>query len=67
MTVDAGYIIVQKFAGVTSWYKMNTKGFISTKNFKIRNENNELVSFNFPIINQRSLTRNGYIQSYRVF
>ena len=46
MRVDPGYKYIEKFAGGISWYMMDTKDFISTINFKIKNENNELLSFN---------------------
>ena len=46
MTVDSGYKYVEKFAGGISWYMMETKDFISSINFKLKNENGELVSFN---------------------
>ena len=46
MTVDPGYKYVEKFAGGISWYMMETKDFISSINFKLKNENGELVSFN---------------------
>ena len=46
MTVDPGYKYVEKFAEGISWYMMETKDFISSINFKLKNENGELVSFN---------------------
>ena len=46
MTVDPGYKYVEKFAGGICWYMMESKDFISGVNFKLRNENGNLVSFN---------------------
>ena len=46
MTVNPGYKYVEKFAGGLSWYMMESKGFISSVNFKLKNENGNLVSFN---------------------
>ena len=46
MTVDPGYKYVEKFAGGICWYMMESKDFISSVNFKLRNENGNLVSFN---------------------
>ena len=46
MTVDPGYKYVEKFSGGISWYMLESKDFISSINFKLKNENGELVSFN---------------------
>ena len=46
MDVDPGYKYIERFRGGVSWYMLETKDFISTINFKLRNENEELVSFN---------------------
>ena len=46
MDVDPGHLYIQKFRGGVQWYMMDTKGFISSISFKLKNENNELVSFN---------------------
>ena len=46
MTVDLSYKYEEKFSGAISWYMMNTKDFISSINFKLKNENDELVSIN---------------------
>ena len=45
MDVDPGYKYIEKFRGGIQWYMMNTKDFISSINFQIKNENDELVSF----------------------
>ena len=46
MTVDPGYEYVERFAGGISWYTMETKDFVSSISFKLKNENGDLVSFN---------------------
>ena len=46
MDVDPGYKYIEKFRGGISWYMVNTKDFISSINFKLKNENDDLVSFN---------------------
>ena len=46
MTVDPGYKYVESFAGGITWYMMESKDIISSINFKLKNENNQLVSFN---------------------
>ena len=46
MTVDRGYKYVESSAGGITWYMMETKGVISNINCKLKNENNQLVSFN---------------------
>ena len=46
MTVDPGYKYVEKFFGGISWYMMQSKDIISSNCFKLKNENNQLVSFN---------------------
>ena len=46
MDVDPGYKYTEKFRGGVQWYMMNTKDFISSSNFKLKNENDDFVSFN---------------------
>ena len=46
MDVDPGYRYIHKFHGGVQWYMLETKDFISSINFKLKNENGELVSFN---------------------
>ena len=46
MTVNPGYKYVERFAGGVAWYMLHTNDFLSSINFKLKNENNELVSFN---------------------
>ena len=46
MDVDLGYKNVKKFRGGFQWYMMDTKDFISSINFKLKNEKGILISFN---------------------
>ena len=46
MTVNPGYKYVERFFGGISWYMMEKKDIISRICFKLKNENNQLVSFN---------------------
>ena len=46
MTVNPGYEYVERFLGVISWYMMGSKDNISSNCFKLKNKNNQLVSFN---------------------
>ena len=45
MDVDTGYRYIHKFHGGVKWYMLETKDFLSSINFKLKNENGELVSF----------------------
>ena len=46
MAVDPGYKFVEKFSGGISWYMMQSKEIISSICLNLKNENNQLVSFN---------------------
>ena len=46
MTVNPGYKYVEKFRGGVQWYVMKSKDVISSINYRIKNENRNLVSFN---------------------
>ena len=46
MDVDPGYKYIEKYRGGISWYMLQSKDIISSFSFKIKNENNEIVSFN---------------------
>ena len=46
MTVDPGNKYVKRFSVGISWYMMESKDFISSINFKLKNENSKLVSLN---------------------
>ena len=52
-TVNPGYKYVESFAGGSTWYMMETKDDISTSSFKLKEENNKLVSFNRQSISFR--------------
>ena len=46
MDVDRGYKYIEKFRGAVQWYMMESKDIISSICFKLKNENNHVVSFN---------------------
>ena len=46
MDVDPGHKYIEKFHGGVQWYMLESKDVISSISFKLKNENNELVSFN---------------------
>ena len=46
MDVDQGYKNIENFPGGVQWYMMETKDIISSICFKLKNEINQLVSFN---------------------
>ena len=46
MDVNPGYKYIEKFRGNIQWYMMESKDVISSICFKLKNENNQLVSFN---------------------
>ena len=46
MTVNPGYKYVENFRGGIQWYMMESKDVISSINFRIKNENRNLVSYN---------------------
>ena len=53
MDFSPGYKYIEKFRGGIQWYMMDTKDFISSISFKLKNENNELVSFNGQLVTFR--------------
>ena len=53
MTVDPGYKYVEQLSGGIGWYMMQSKDLISSICFKLKNENNQLVSFNGQSISFR--------------
>ena len=53
MDVSPGYRYIEKFRGGVQWYMMESKYIISTICFKIKNENNQIVSFNGQSISFR--------------
>ena len=46
MNENRGLRCVEKFRGGVHWYMMENKDFISNINFKLKKENNEIISFN---------------------
>ena len=46
MDVSPGYKYIEKFRGGVLYYMMESKDIISSISFNLKNENNELVSFN---------------------
>ena len=46
MDVNPGYKYIEKFRGGVLYYMMESKDIISSICFKLKNENNQLVSFN---------------------
>ena len=44
--VDPGYKYIEKFRGGFQWYLMESKDVTSSICFKLKNENNQIVSFN---------------------
>ena len=46
MDVDVVFKYLEKLRGGVQWYMMNTEDFISSINFKLKNENDDFVSFN---------------------
>ena len=53
MSVSPGYKFVCRFKGGIQWYMMESKDVISSVSFKLKNENNELISFNGQSISFR--------------
>ena len=45
MDVNPGYKYIEKFRGGVQWYMMESKDFIASNNFKLKNEIGILVSF----------------------
>ena len=45
MDVSPGYRLIEKFRGGVQWYKMETKAFVSSISFILKNQNTNLVSF----------------------
>ena len=57
MDVDPGHNFFKKISGKTQRYMMESKDIISSTCFKLKNENNQLVSFNGQSINFRLSTK----------
>ena len=46
MDVDPEYKYIEKFQGGVQWYMMESKDIILSICFKLKNENDQIVSFN---------------------
>ena len=46
MDIDPGYKYIEKFQGGIAWFMLVSQDVISSINFKLENENKNLVSFN---------------------
>ena len=46
MDVDPGYKYIEKFRGGVQWYIMESKDIFSSICFKLKSQNENLVSFN---------------------
>ena len=57
VTVNPGYKYVSRFAGGFIWDMMDSKDTISSINFRLKNENGNLVSFNGQSVTFRLLIK----------
>ena len=64
MVVDSGYKYIEKFRGGVQWYMMESTDIISSICFKLKNENNELVSFNVLSVTFRLSVKEIKLSSY---
>ena len=46
MYVNPGYKYVERFTGGITWYMIQTKDIVSSICLKLKNEDNQVVSFN---------------------
>ena len=53
ISLSPGYKDICRFEGGIQWYMMQSKDVISSFSFKLKNENNKLVSFNGQSISFR--------------
>ena len=44
--IDPGYKYIEKIRGGVQWYIIESKDVVSSISFKLKDENNQLVSFN---------------------
>ena len=51
--VNPGYKYIEKFRGGIQWYMVDSKDVISSIRFRLKNENNQLVSFSGQSVNFR--------------
>ena len=70
MDVDPGYKYIKKFRGGVQWYMMESKDSISSIKYRLKNENNQIVSFNSQSVTFRlsikeiSFSRDGYLHLF---
>ena len=60
MDVDPGFKHTEKFRGGIQWYLMESKDLISSFDFRLKNENGDLVSLNGQSMIFRSSIRKSY-------
>ena len=53
MSVSPGYKFIHRFEGGVQWYMMESKDVISCVSFKLKIQNNKIVSFNGQSISLR--------------
>ena len=46
MTVNPGFKYVESFTGGITWYMLQSKDIVSSICFKLKDENNQIASFN---------------------
>ena len=57
MDVNPGFRYIEKFRSGVQWCMMDTKDFISSITFKLKNENGNLVSFDGQSVTFRLSTK----------
>ena len=57
LDVDPGYKNIEKFRSGVHWYMMESEDIISSICFKMRNEKNQIVSFNGQSITFRLIIK----------
>ena len=67
MTVDPGYKYVEKVSGGFTWFMMETKDVVSSISLNLKNEDNELVSFNGQSVTFRLSINEIYYIDTRVY
>ena len=53
MDDDPRYNYIEKFRGGVKWYMMRSKDILSSIHFKLKHENNQVVSFNSQSVSFR--------------
>ena len=57
MDVDPGFKYIETFRGGVEWYMMESKDIVSSICFKLKKENNQIVSFNGQSITFRLIIK----------